>query len=109
MRSFAAINALLLAAFIVMLHAGQQLQQQPLQPIATPNTTVIAGAGIIGLASAYHLALANHEKGLGSPIVVLDAQNTTFAAASSTNCGCLIPSELDDRLKELGATPTGYT
>jgi hypothetical protein len=34
--------------------------------------------------------------------VVIDALNTTFAAASSTNSGCLIPSELDDRLKELG-------
>jgi glycine/D-amino acid oxidase-like deaminating enzyme len=73
-----------------------------LQAIATHHTTVIAGAGVIGLSPAYHLALVNRQKDLETPIVVIDALNTTFAAASSTNSGCLIPSELDDRLKELG-------
>jgi glycine/D-amino acid oxidase-like deaminating enzyme len=58
-----------------------------LQAIATHHTTVIAGAGVIGLSSAYHLALVNRQKGLETPIVVIDALNTTFAAASSTNSG----------------------
>jgi glycine/D-amino acid oxidase-like deaminating enzyme len=70
----------MLAVFVARLCAGQQ--QQPLEPIAMmPNTTVIAGAGTIGLASAYHLALANRQKGLDSLIVVINALNATFSAA----------------------------
>jgi threonine dehydrogenase-like Zn-dependent dehydrogenase len=53
-----ASNYIMLAAFVASLSVGQQ-QQQPLQAIATHHTTVIAGAGVIGLSSAYHLALVN--------------------------------------------------
>lgn len=55
---------------------------------ANVRTTVILGAGVIGLSTAYHLA-KRPRKHPGHRIIVIDIQKHLFAAASQYNSGIL--------------------
>lgn len=79
-------------------------QQQSLSSTANSDdgATVIVGAGVIGLSTAYHMALSSHRLAIHKSIVVIDILDEVFGATSSVNSGCLIPTELSGQLQELG-------
>jgi glycine/D-amino acid oxidase-like deaminating enzyme len=52
------------------------------------TTTVIIGAGSIGLSTAYHLALASLAASSPRKIVVLETLPTPFGATSGSCTGC---------------------
>jgi glycine/D-amino acid oxidase-like deaminating enzyme len=52
------------------------------------TTTVIIGAGSIGLSTPYHLALASLAASLPRNIVVLETLPTPFGATSGSCIGC---------------------
>lgn len=55
-----------------------------------PGRVVIIGGGVIGLCTAFQLALlARVRNGSSAEIVVLESQETIFPSASSHNSGCL--------------------
>ncbi|PSN63112.1 nucleotide-binding domain-containing protein [Corynespora cassiicola Philippines] len=54
-----------------------------------PDTTVIVGAGSLGLWTAYHLAKAQKDAGEDTKIVVLEAKNEVFGAVSGHNAGLI--------------------
>ncbi|KAH8817162.1 FAD dependent oxidoreductase [Xylogone sp. PMI_703] len=55
------------------------------------DTIIIAGAGVIGLCTAYNLAKESRNAAVDprQSIIVLEAQSSPFTAASSHNTGCL--------------------
>src|SRR3546814_17911919 len=66
------------------------------------KTYVIAGAGIHGLSTAWHLAmeLEAHRKGSGKDIVVLD-KTAPGAGASGIACGCVHTFYMTEELHPL--------
>lgn len=75
-------------------------RSQPNHPSITtsPSTTdgaeetvVIIGAGIIGLSTAYNLAIKNQNTTppVKQRVIVLEAGATVFSAASANNTGCI--------------------
>ncbi|KAI4689369.1 uncharacterized protein J4E88_002721 [Alternaria novae-zelandiae] len=69
---------------------------------AENKTTVIVGAGSIGLWTAYHLAHANRRTGLSSSntIIVIEASATAFGETSGTCTGCIHYTFNDDIMNE---------
>ncbi|KAM3072010.1 hypothetical protein ACMFMG_008476 [Clarireedia jacksonii] len=63
----------------------------------TSNCTVIVGGGSLGLCTAYFLAKEDNRR-----VIVVDALDEPFSAASSLNSGCLLFSEYGEGLVELG-------
>lgn len=72
-------------------------------PFSGSNSIVIIGAGSIGLWTAFYLARTpSLENSDGSKLVVLEAQESTFGAASGTNTGCVHYGFSDAKRIELG-------
>ena len=71
---------------------------------AENKTTVIVGAGSIGLWTAYHLAHANRRAGLSSSsnIIVIEASASAFGETSRTCTGCIHYKFHDDIMDEFG-------
>ena len=67
------------------------------------TVTVIVGAGVIGLCTAYQLGKAIDKRCLHTQqkVVVIEAGTYVFSASSSTNTGILWSSDLQDELSEL--------
>ena len=67
------------------------------------STTVIIGAGVIGLCTAYQLGKAIDKRRLHSQqkVVVVEAAADIFSASSSTNTGILSSSGFKDELSGL--------
>ncbi|KAL8902945.1 MAG: hypothetical protein Q9207_004268 [Kuettlingeria erythrocarpa] len=53
------------------------------------TTTVIIGAGVIGLCTANHLAKTVNRSGTQHKVIIVEAAETVFNASSSTNTGIL--------------------
>jgi len=71
---------------------------------AENKTTVIVGAGSIGLWTAYHLAHANSRAGLSSSntIIVIEASASAFGKTSGTCTGCIHYKFNDEIMDEFG-------
>jgi len=71
---------------------------------AKNKTTVIVGAGSIGLWTAYHLAHANCRNGLSSSntIIVIEASASAFGETSGTCTGCIHYKFDDEIMDEFG-------
>jgi len=71
---------------------------------AENKTTVIVGAGSIGLWTAYHLAHANRRTGLSSSstIIVIEASASAFGETSGTCTGCIHHKFNDEIMDEFG-------
>jgi len=65
------------------------------------NTTVIVGAGVIGLSTAYQLAHEQQKSGRVNSIIVIDINDAVCAQASACNSGCIIPAEMDKKIRPL--------
>lgn len=103
------IRAMMLASFLWM----EQRHKHPMLEVETggegSNTTVIVGAGVAGLCTAYHLAKAIHESATKNPhhhhhrhkIIVVDSANEAFAATSSTNTGIISYTGFEEDLLPL--------
>ena len=65
--------------------------------------TVIIGAGVIGLSTAYQLGRAIDKRGIrGHKVIVLEVAADVFPASSSTNTGILSYGGFRDGLGDLG-------
>jgi len=71
---------------------------------AKSKTTVIVGAGSIGLWTAYYLVHANRRTGLSSSItiIVIEASASAFGETSGTCTGCIHYKFNDEIMDELG-------
>ena len=69
-------------------------------PTIKGRTSVILGAGVIGLSTAYHLARRRGQKA-SHRIIVVDIQVDPFAAASKYNSGILSYQWFSNNLREL--------
>jgi len=68
------------------------------------SPTVIVGAGIVGLCTAYFLALESHRSDQLSPnVTVIDVINDPFGSTSSHNTGIIFYHEFVDDPKGLRA------
>ena len=63
------------------------------------TTTIIVGAGVVGLCTAYHLAKSIDKK--RHKVVVIEAAGQVFAATSSTNTGILSYTGFQEELLPL--------
>ena len=73
-------------------------------PLIRPTpTTVIVGAGVVGLCTAYHLAKANHQRDPAQlhRVIVVEAAGKEFAATSGTNTGILTDTSSKENLLPL--------
>lgn len=81
---------------------------QKCRPMAnTGNTITIVGGGVIGLSTAYNIALGNDISNpkVKQKIIVLETGSSVFSSASSHNTGCLhyyFPEEFGKDLTPLG-------
>jgi glycine/D-amino acid oxidase-like deaminating enzyme len=91
-----AVAAALVLIFVVILSPAIILLWKKRQTLAS-NCTVIVGGGSLGLCTAYFLAKEDNRK-----VIVVDALDEPFSAASSSNSGCLLFSEFGEGLVELG-------
>ena len=95
-----------LASFIFAPSKRQTSVAQQLDEQGTTDeisTTIVIGAGVIGLCTAYHLAKAV-EKSNTRPkhkIIVVEAAGKVFPAASSTNTGILSSTSDKEDLQAL--------
>ena len=95
-----------LASFIFAPPKRQTSKAQQLDEQGTTNeisTTIVVGAGIIGLYTTYHLAKAVEESNTRPrhKIIVVEATDKVFPAASSTNTGILSSTSNTEDLEAL--------
>jgi len=71
---------------------------------AETKTTVIVGAGSIGLWTAYHLAHVNRRTGLSSSstVIVIEASAGAFGETSKSCTGCIHYKFNDEIMDEFG-------
>ena len=71
---------------------------------AENKTTIIVGAGSIGLWTAYHLAHANRRASLSSSntIIAIEASASAFGETSGTCTGCIHHKFNDEIMDEFG-------
>ena len=102
-RCFAFIILSLFIASFVLKWRRRGFWRQPNQkryPSAHDNTTtIIVGAGVIGLCTAYHLAKTIDKK--RNKVIVIEAASQVFAATSSTNTGILSYTGFQEELLPL--------
>lgn len=91
-----AAAAALALIFVIILSPAIVLLWKKRRNLAS-NCTVIVGGGSLGLCTAYFLAKEDNRK-----VIVVDALDEPFSAASSFNSGCLLFSEYGEGLVELG-------
>jgi glycine/D-amino acid oxidase-like deaminating enzyme len=91
-----AVAAALVLIFVVILSPAIAIRWKRRRNLAS-NCTVIVGGGSLGLCTAYFLAKENNRK-----VIVVDALDEPFSAASSFNSGCLLFNEFGEGLVELG-------
>ena len=102
-RCFAFIVWSLFLACFVLPWRHRSFWKQPDQnryPSAHENTTtIIVGAGVVGLCTAYHLAKTIDKK--RHKVIVIEAASQVFAATSSTNTGILSYTGFQEELLPL--------
>ena len=102
-QCFAFILLSLLITSFVLRWRRSSFWRQPDQkryPSAHENTTtVIIGAGVVGLCTAYHLSKAIDKK--RHKVIVIEAASQVFAATSSTNTGILSYTGFQEELLPL--------
>ena len=73
-------------------------------PFTRPTPiTVIVGAGVVGLCTAYHLAKANHQRDAAQlhRVIVVEAAGKAFAATSRSNTGIFTDTSSNEDLLPL--------